>query len=507
MRRPGGNGWVDPAPFEGYRPRLPWWALIPGKAKWLVALVVLLWLAASGVVRLVLVTARYPLTLALPLVGILTYRHCGSWGLALGGLVLVNVCLLWFGLHPDSFRRQVWHRALSEWRRAVVYVRRWRTVMRLAELCKTGRGREWRPRLVRVRSEGWRDRVRVRLVPAQAPEQWEARREGLAHSFGAHSCRVRVLRPGVLELDFIHRDPLRKALPVPALVDDPDRVDLRRITVGRTETGRPWRIRLLGSQVLVVGVPGAGKGSVLWSVLWALAPAVRAGLVRLVGIDPKGGMELGQCPELFARVVYDNGVEAVELLEQLASEVKERAGRYRGVRRLWARSTGEPFTVLVVDELADLIAYQPDKGLRERAARAVQTITSQGRAPGFAVLGLVQDPRKEVVGFRHLFTTRVALRLDEPVQVDMVMGDGVRQRGAAAHEISESTPGVAWIKEDGRREPERARAFHVTDGDLAELRSFATATDATVHTFPTRPGPDGGPGAAGDADAAGGVAA
>ena len=40
-----------------------------------------------------------------------------------------------------------------------------------------------------------------------------------------------------------------------------------------------------------------------------------------------------------------------------------------GSRRLWARSTGEPFTVLIVDELADLIAYQPDKQLRERAAR------------------------------------------------------------------------------------------------------------------------------------------
>ncbi len=107
-----------------------------------------------------------------------------------------------------------------------------------------------------------------------------------------------------------------------------------------------------------------------------------------------------------------------------------------------------------MDELADVIAYQTDKNLRDRATRAVQTITSQGRAPGFAVVALVQDPRKEIVGFRHLFTTRVALRLDEPVQVDMVLGDGVRQRGAAAHEISENTPGVAWVKQDGRREPE-----------------------------------------------------
>jgi S-DNA-T family DNA segregation ATPase FtsK/SpoIIIE len=90
------------------------------------------------------------------------------------------------------------------------------------------------------------------------------------------------------------------------------------------------------------------------------------------------------------------------------------------------------------------------------------------------VLGLLQDPRKEVISFRHLFSTRIAMRLDEKAQVDMVLGDGVRERGAAAQEISENTPGVAWVKEDGRREPVRARAFHVTDTDLDELVEYVT---------------------------------
>jgi S-DNA-T family DNA segregation ATPase FtsK/SpoIIIE len=67
------------------------------------------------------------------------------------------------------------------------------------------------------------------------------------------------------------------------------------------------------------------------------------------------------------------------------------------------------------------------------------------------------------------------MRLDEPQQVDMVLGEGVRQRGATAHEISEDTPGVAWAKVDGRREPARARAFHTTDADLDELCAYVTA--------------------------------
>jgi S-DNA-T family DNA segregation ATPase FtsK/SpoIIIE len=84
-------------------------------------------------------------------------------------------------------------------------------------------------------------------------------------------------------------------------------------------------------------------------------------------------------------------------------------------------------------------------------------------------------PRKQIIDFRHLFATKIAMRLDETEQVDMVLGDGVRERGAAAHEISEDTPGVAWAKIDGRREPDRARAFHTTDHDLDELSAYVTA--------------------------------
>ncbi|WP_367133546.1 hypothetical protein [Saccharothrix sp. HUAS TT1] len=88
------------------------------------------------------------------------------------------------------------------------------------------------------------------------------------------------------------------------------------------------------------------------------------------------------------------------------------------------------------------------------------------------------------MSFLHLFTARVALRLDEPQQVDMVLGDDVRQCGAAAHEIAENTPGVAWVKQDGQREPERARAFHMTDADLGKLRDYFRPAD--VRPFPIK---------------------
>jgi DNA segregation ATPase FtsK/SpoIIIE, S-DNA-T family len=45
------------------------------------------------------------------------------------------------------------------------------------------------------------------------------------------------------------------------------------------------------------------------------------------------------------------------------------------------------------------------------------------------VIGQIQDPHKEIIDCRHLFSVKIAMRLDEPTQVDMVLGEGVRQRG------------------------------------------------------------------------------
>jgi S-DNA-T family DNA segregation ATPase FtsK/SpoIIIE len=243
--------------------------------------------------------------------------------------------------------------------------------------------------------------------------------------------------------------------------------------IGRTETGRPWLLRVVDRHVLVAGVSDAGKSSVMWAVLRALAPAIRAGLVQVFGIDPKGGMELGRAPGLFQKLVCANGAEAVELLEHITALTRQRAQalRAQGVRK-WSPSSGQPFVLLIIDELADVIAYQPDNSLRKRANASLQSVLSQGRAPGVCVIGQIQDPRKEIIGFRHLFPVKIAMRLDEASQVDMVLGDGVRQRGAAAHEISEDTPGVAWAKIDGRRDPDRVRAFHTTDADLDELSAY-----------------------------------
>jgi S-DNA-T family DNA segregation ATPase FtsK/SpoIIIE len=71
------------------------------------------------------------------------------------------------------------------------------------------------------------------------------------------------------------------------------------------------------------------------------------------------------------------------------------------------------------------------------------------------------------------------MRLDEPEQVDMVLGDGARDRGALADLIStdETTgAGVAYVRLADDPDPVRVRAAWVTDADIrAMVAEYAPA--------------------------------
>ena len=85
------------------------------------------------------------------------------------------------------------------------------------------------------------------------------------------------------------------------------------------------------------------------------------------------------------------------------------------------------------------------------------------------VVGALQDPRKDVISLRNLFSTRIALRLDESDQVDMVLGDGARDRGALADQISPlpwTGAGVGYVRLEASPDPVRVRAAYVTDADI-----------------------------------------
>ncbi|PZF85170.1 cell division protein FtsK [Jiangella anatolica] len=342
------------------------------------------------------------------------------------------------------------------------------------------------PRLVRVLSKPGRDELKVRMLPGQTPDLYLTRVVPLAHAFRIASSHPEYIdrvtatctKSGMVTITFPRADPLRHYVP-PFRHPPAERLDLSALPVARLDsTMDAYRLPLLYTHVLVAGATGSGKGSVLWSIVNALAPGIPVGLVRLYGIDPKGGMELALGRSLFHRLAYDTGddrtgeeraADLVRVMEDLADVSAARAARYAGKLRKFAPSPDEPYIVLVIDELAYLTKYMPFPALKKTFSQAMATVLTQGRAVGVTIVGLLQDPRKETVPERSLFPVKIGLRLDSASESRMILGDAGYERGGHCEAIPTGLPGVGYVLIDGDPTPRRVRFSYLSDDDVRAL--------------------------------------
>jgi S-DNA-T family DNA segregation ATPase FtsK/SpoIIIE len=435
----------------------------------------------------------------------------GGWLLAWGWvspLVAVGLVVLaasgWRSGHRASFEPWVGRRVRSWWQRWWIYARRLPRWLRACGLTirehdrpvvlavnPLGRGKIRRqvkprndqvPRVLGVRSGPSWDEVRVRLVPGQKPEDFDEVARALASARGVARCQVRELKPNVVSIDFQRRNLLADVVSchdLAVLAETPGaEIDLRRVWSGRTEYGTDWHQSLLGSHTLHAGVTGAGKGAQLWCPLVSIAPAIRDGLVRLSGIDPKG-MELAYGRRIFHRYAV-TGKDALALLDDLLEGADKRKAEFAGWSRSVPITAENPLEIVEFDEIGALIRYIGDRKLREQITERVALLTTQGRALGYTVRGYVQEPTKDTVPVRELFPRRICLRVATKSHVAMVLGDQAYDRGAWANRIGESEPGVGYLFGEGIREPLRVRGGWVPDEVIKDLEAFVTGDPRPV---------------------------
>jgi S-DNA-T family DNA segregation ATPase FtsK/SpoIIIE len=394
----------------------------------------------------------------------------GLVGLAALAVIVLTGLRIW---RPVWFVRFIADPAWCRWR-WWYYQRHWHAVLTVAGLAPSYRGSAVLPVLARVQAGEYADLLYVRLVSGQSPIQFADQAEALAHGFGVMLCRVRSSNPGAVILELVRRDALAEPITALSIPTDPD---LKALPVGRREDGSVFTIRLAGTHLLIAGATGAGKGSYLWGLVRAMLPLMAAGLVQVWACDSKL-MELA-----FGRALFDrhgryaaDPADIADLMEQAVADMQARAARFAGKQRDHTPTAEFPFVVVLVDEIAFLTAYQADRKLKDRILAALATLTTQGRAVGYCVVAALQDPRKEVLNIRNLFPDKIALRLDEPAQVDMVLGDGARDRGALCDEISPvpvTGAGVGFVRLETSPDPVRVRAAFVSDEDIHAMAAYA----------------------------------
>jgi S-DNA-T family DNA segregation ATPase FtsK/SpoIIIE len=389
------------------------------------------------------------------------------WAFVIALLVGVSA-MTWSAARPASFSHAAGRVRGHLWRARIK--REW---FDLTGACRLGR-----PRVRRSWATWPHVRLVVRPEAGQTLADYEAATEALQLAVGAARLRVEHHGHRDLLLTFTVGDELRRTFnstPGDEPTDD--------VVIGRTERGEPWRLAL-GPHTLVAGCSGSGKGSVFWSLVFGLAPSVSSGRVQLHGIDLKGGMEILMGEELFTTRATDEAT-AVASLERLVELMRARNASYAGRLRSHTATTDEPLHVVMIDELAALTAYCSDRDTQRRAERAINLLCSQGRASGFVVFACLQDPRKEVIPSRGLFTQMVGLRLKDLSETAMVLGDVAIQAGAHCHRITRDVPGTGYVVPEDGSAPVRVRAGYASD---EAIRSVADRFPAPM-SIPLKPAP------------------
>ena len=418
----------------------------------------LVWIARK-LGRLLLIMVRSPAKLAtlLPLATAWYLNSIATWLAAGFALLCIAIAAAWAMQFPGSYQQHIAARARGTWR-SLKYRWHW---SRYLKDCGIILRRSDTPFLLRIHSTKNFDRLTVRMLPGQRPEDWANNADRLTHTFGALNCRVMATsKPRWLELLFLTSDPLTE--PVPPFPPEPDVLDAG-LPIARREDGKPWRLKLVGSHLLIVGATGSGKSGVLWAIIHTLIPSIQTKLVKLWVLDPKGGMELAGGRQWFDRFIYGHRPTIFAgVLDEAVQIMQQRQDALRGVAQLHTPTARQPLYVIMVDEMAALTAWNTDRAAQKRIQTALNLLQSQGRAVGVIVIGAVQDPSKETLPKRDLFPTRIALRLTEATQIGMVFGPGARENGAGCDDIDPELKGVGHVQIDGEEGFTRVRFAHIT---------------------------------------------
>jgi DNA segregation ATPase FtsK/SpoIIIE, S-DNA-T family len=213
------------------------------------------------------------------------------------------------------------------------------------------------PRLLRgSRTRDGVSVLRLRLAAGQTLDDVERAGPALAALLGGHSVRVSDDGPSCAVITLALRDVLARVTVTPTARETPvGRHPAVGVELGRVRSGQAWTVDAR-VHTLVAGSTGAGKASVMWSLVAGLAPAVRAGTVRLVGVDLKAGMELLHAKALFSTLAI-TPESAVAVLEREAELMAARAAVMAGTVRSHTPAPEDPHVIVLIDELAAITRY------------------------------------------------------------------------------------------------------------------------------------------------------
>lgn len=426
-------------------------------------------IAVAGVRQMV----RHPRTsIGAAMIGSAVYLV--GWEIVVGLFAIAFLgTSIWFSAHRESFERFLGEFARTWWRRWWTYSRVWARVMRRCGLVLEDGDDHLVPRLKKVVSTTYWDTLTLATVEGQELADYQGAAQALRWAFKAERVLIREVEPAGVNIELMRLDPFLDlvvpAAPIPESLED---VDFTSLLIGIDERLEPVRISMVGGHTAVIGLSNAGKAGVQWNVLRGLAPAIAAGLVAPVFIDPKA-RELRQARAIVAPEDYAvTAEETIELLHRLVEEMNAvNIAQGDLGERDFTPSVTTPLRPIFVDELAPLLSLW-SRSDRDKCTKALQLLLTQGRAAGFILVGSIQESTKDEFTIRDLFGRRIGLKLPTESYTNAALAEDAVDRGAECHKIGESLPGVAFSLRAEDKVATRMRLGYVTTDDIRELVEY-----------------------------------
>jgi hypothetical protein len=313
----------------------------------------------------------------------------------------------------------------------------------------------------------------IQMLDGQTIDNFRKAADALAACFHVEEVRVSQGRPKVVHVTPVISDPLatsRTLTPddlVPA-------TDLEWVPLGMNEDGELWKVPLNQTSSVFGGVPGAGK-SVAINVL--LANVSHRSDIQIIGMDMKGGLELGDWERRCAATAFDQET-ALSVLNKLYELHKSRmaflrAQGYASMNNL-GYSVEHPLYLVVIDEAAELFFPEASSKEAKNTAAELQAMVSRivrlCRATGIVVLLATQKPTVDSLPsiIRDNSQAKVAFRCTTWEQAVAILGDPVRSADVTPTSIKKEHKGVA-IAADADGVLRRVRAFYISEESRREV--------------------------------------
>lgn len=221
--------------------------------------------------------------------------------------------------------------------------------------------------------------------------------------------------------------------------------------------------------ILVAGTTGSGKSVLINAFITSLLFRARPDEVRLIMVDPKR-VELTSydgIPHLLTPVI----VEPNKILSALRWATAEMDRRYKQFQEVKVRNIDAfnelsgfqamPFIVILIDELADLMAYAPVE-----VEDAICRIAQMARATGIHLVLATQRPSVDVITglIKANVPSRIAFNvssmIDSRVIIDMPGAERLLGRGD-----------MLFIPPD-QSKPSRIQGTYVSDAEVGKVVEF-----------------------------------